>query len=105
MKLVGKISSLAFSFLAVAVLSCEKTEITIPPSAAHFVGDAFQIYSIITDPAPAHNVVVGATNVASSDRNSSLHHNVTNGRCRGNALYSRYTGYCHHSRGPVYSQY
>ena len=68
MKLVSSISFLAFSVLAVMAVSCEKTEVTIPPSQAHFVGDEIQIYSILTDPAPAYNVVVGATNVASADR-------------------------------------
>ena len=68
MKIVSSISYLAFIILVVAVVSCEKTKVTIPPAQAHFVGDETQIYSILTDPAPAYSVVVGATNVASQDR-------------------------------------
>jgi len=68
MKLVSSISSLAFAVLAIVVVSCEKTEVTIAPSQAHFVGDQTQIYSIEVDPAPVYNVVVGATNVADKDR-------------------------------------
>ncbi len=68
MKIVSSITCLAFIVLTVLVASCEKTEITIAPSQAHFVGDEIQIYSIETDPAPVYNVVVGATNVADQDR-------------------------------------
>jgi hypothetical protein len=68
MKLVNSITCLAFFVLTVLVVSCEKTEVTVAPSQAHFVGDEIQIYSIETDPAPVYNVVVGATNVADKDR-------------------------------------
>src|SRR4030095_16452845 len=68
MKLVSSISCLAFIVLSIVVVSCEKTEVTIAPSQAHFVGDEIQIYSIEVDPAPVYNVVVGATNVADQDR-------------------------------------
>ena len=68
MKLVSCISCLAFTVMVVALAGCEKTEVTIPPSQAHFVGSALQTYTIELDPPPVYNVVVGATNVASQDR-------------------------------------
>lgn len=62
------ISFLACTLLAIVAVSCKKTGITIAPAQAHFVGDENQSYSILVDPAPAYNVVVGTTNVASTDR-------------------------------------
>jgi hypothetical protein len=68
MKLISSISFLALAVLTIVAISCKKTGITIAPPQAHFVGDANQTYSILVDPAPAYNVVVGTTNVASADR-------------------------------------
>lgn len=68
MKIFSNISFLAIAGLAVMAVSCEKTKITIPPAQAHFVGDPVQTYSIEVDPAPVFNVVVGTTDVSSSER-------------------------------------
>lgn len=54
-----------------AVIGCNKNkpyETVVAPAQAHFVGSKTQVYEILTNPAPAYNVVVGTTDVSSSDR-------------------------------------
>ncbi|HTD94445.1 MAG TPA: hypothetical protein VK644_11550 [Chitinophagaceae bacterium] len=71
MKIINRISLLGFALLALVALNCKKTGITIPPAQAHFVGSATQSYDILVDPVPTYNVVVGTTDVSSSDRSIS----------------------------------
>ena len=68
MKLINSILFLGFVTLSIIAVSCKKTGITIAPAQAHFTGEENQVYSIVVDPPPAYNVVVGTTDVSSTDR-------------------------------------
>jgi hypothetical protein len=68
---ISKISLLGIVVLIFIIGSCDKTrpyDLITPPSLPHFVGNKNQTYSVIVNPAPVYNVVIGTTDVSSADR-------------------------------------
>jgi hypothetical protein len=71
MKLLNHISLIAVVALTFMLGSCDKTQpydVEVPPAQAHFVGKAIQVYKAETANVPVYNVVVGTTDVATTDR-------------------------------------
>ena len=65
--------------MAMAMFSgCDKNkvyDVEVPPSLVHFVGGELQSYSVVVDPAPVFEIIVGTTTVGQTDRSVSF--NIT----------------------------
>ena len=71
MKFIKNLSLSAMAGLMLLLASCDKTkpyEIVTPSSEAHFIGKDVQVYAVETDPVPVYNVVIGTTDVSTTDR-------------------------------------
>lgn len=72
MKRLQSFLSASTMLVALAVLTgCDKNkpyDIKVPDEVVHFVGGEIQSYSVIANPNPVHNLVVGATTVSNVDR-------------------------------------
>ncbi len=86
MKFYNRIIFPAIILLAFVMSGCDKTkpyDITTPIPQAHFDGDATQLYSIVTDPAPVYNLTVGTTDVSNTDRTITYHVSSPSGAVEG----------------------
>jgi len=63
--------------LALALVNCSKpaSNLHLPPSQVHFIGNKIQPYAVEVDPAPSHAIQLGVTDVSSEDREITI--NVT----------------------------
>ena len=79
MKRIQSALSLSALFVALAVMTgCDKYkeyDVTVPKAQVHFVGTESQNYSVVVDPAPIFNIIIGTTDVGKTDRTVSF--NIT----------------------------
>src|SRR4051812_30378051 len=71
MKQLKYITLFALAYILFATVSCKKNEsdfLTVPEAAAHFVGPSTQVYFINSSTTGPYHVVIGTTDVSTSDR-------------------------------------
>lgn len=69
MKISGLFKTIAIITIGIgAFVQCKKTELTVPPSLAHFAGQSTAGYFIQNVPNSVYNLTVGVTTVSNVDR-------------------------------------